>query len=151
MKNLTDDQLISYAVAYKNMMNKSKRLEATKMYGLDVKSAYHVVRLLNEVEMIMTEGDLDIERNREQLKSIRRGEWTYEQICDYFNKKEKELETLYQSSTLRHSPDEQQIRNLLLDCLEMRFGNLSGVVERPDKADATIKQIVSILKTQRYI
>lgn len=117
----------------------------------NTKFAYHVVRLLNEVEMIMTEGDLDIERNREQLKSIRRGEWTYEQICDYFNKKEKELETLYQSSTLRHSPDEQQIRNLLLDCLEMRFGNLSGVVERPDKADATIKQIVSILKTQRYI
>jgi hypothetical protein len=30
-----------------------------------VKFAYHVVRLIGEVEQILTEGDIDLRRNRE--------------------------------------------------------------------------------------
>jgi hypothetical protein len=40
------------------------------------KFAYHTVRLLNEAERLLLQGDLDLQRNREQLESIRRGEWT---------------------------------------------------------------------------
>ena len=58
---------------------------------MDVKFLYHVVRLLNEAEQILMEGDLDLERNREQLKSIRKGEWTFDQIVKYFDKQTLEI------------------------------------------------------------
>lgn len=79
----------------KNPDPSSKRYAGIQKYGFDVKFAYHVVRLLNEVEQILIEHDLDLERNREQLKSIRRGEWTQEQIIEYFSEKEKTLEEVY--------------------------------------------------------
>lgn len=106
----------------------STRYEMIQKYGYDVKFAYHVVRLLNEVEQILIEHDLDLERNREQLKSIRRGEWKEEQIVEYFQSKEKELEKVYSESTLRHSPNEDKIKAILLECLEMYYGSLDKII-----------------------
>lgn len=105
-----------------------KRKEIVKKYGYDVKFGYHLVRLLNEIEQILIEEDLDLERNREQLKSIRRGEWTEERVTRYFEDKEKQLEELYTKSELRHSPNESAIKELLIECLEMEFGDLSKVI-----------------------
>lgn len=123
-----------------------KRKEIVDRYGYDLKFAYHVVRLLNEVEMILVEGDLDLLRNREQLKSIRRGEWKLQDIKDYFTNKEKELETLYTNSTLQYSPDEEKIKQLLLDCLEEYYGSIPLVVEGEyHKAVREIKEIVGRL------
>lgn len=113
--------------------NISKRIDTIIKFGYDVKFAYHIVRLLNEVEQILTEGDLDLERNREQLKSIRRGDWTLEEIDLYFQKKELELETLYTNSTLQYSPNEEDIKTLLLECLETHYGSLDKVISQPDK------------------
>jgi len=107
----------------------SNRYEMVQKYGYDVKFGYHVVRLLNEIEQILIEKDLDLERNREQLKSIRRGEWTLEQIVDYFEKKEKELESIYTNSDLQHSPDEEKIKSILLECLEMHYGSLDNAIK----------------------
>ena len=42
-------------------------------HGIDTKFAYHVVRLILEVEQILVEGDIDLQRNHEQLKAVRRG------------------------------------------------------------------------------
>lgn len=53
----------------------TKRREDYDKYGYSLKFAYHVIRLLDEIDQILTEGDLDLTRNKEQLKSIRRGEW----------------------------------------------------------------------------
>jgi uncharacterized protein len=83
----------------------STRYEMIQKYGYDVKFAYHVVRLMDEVEQILEHGDIDLMNNREQLKSIRRGEWKMSEIEEYFARKEKELETLYTSSTLRTCVD----------------------------------------------
>jgi len=111
----------------------SKRRELIEKYGYDTKYAYHIFRLLDEVEQILTEGTIDLKRNKEQLKSVRRGEWTVEDIEKYFAKKESELETLYISSKLRYSPDEDSIKQLLMNCLEHHYGNLSSVILCPDK------------------
>lgn len=46
------------------------RAESIAKFGYDVKFAYHVVRLLDEIEQIMVESDLDLERNREQLRQF---------------------------------------------------------------------------------
>ena len=76
---------------------------------------------LLQAEQIMIEGDLDLQKNREQLKSIRRGEWSIERVQEYFNDKEKALEDIYLKSTIPNSPDENAIKNLLLNCLELLY------------------------------
>ena len=125
-----------------------KRKEVVEKFGFDVKFAYHVVRLLNEAEQILTEGDLDLMRNREQLKSIRRGEWTAQQVRDYFTKKEAELETLYQTSKLQYGPDEGAVKQLLLNCLEEHYGSLEKCVVNPDAAVTALREVAAVL--ERY-
>lgn len=122
------------------------RVEIRETYGYDVKFAYHVVRLLNEIEQILIEGDIDLQRNREQLKSIRRGEWKEEDIREYFANKEKDLEKLYIESKLPHSPDEAQIKKLLLECLEEHYGNLEDAIVKPDAAISALRDIKTILE-----
>ena len=122
----------AYAQASKirNKVNSSndKRAAEIARFGYDLKFAYHCVRLMNEVEQILVEGDLDLQRNREQLKSIRRGEWTLEQFETYFQNKEHALETAYANSKLPHGPDEDRLKRLLMSCLEHHYGSLSQAV-----------------------
>lgn len=106
----------------------STRFSDWEKHGYSTKFAYHVIRLLGEVEQILSEHDLDLTRNREQLKSIRRGEWTKDQITEYFQDKEKALEQLYIDSDLRDKPDMNSIKQLLLNCLETHYGSLDGMV-----------------------
>lgn len=124
----------------------SKRFEMIQKFGYDVKFAYHVVRLLDEVEQILVEGDIDLMRNREQLKSIRRGEWKMEDIELYFARKEKDLEKVYLESKLQNKPDEKRIRQLLIDCLEEHFGDLSTAIVKTDSSTDILKQIKELVK-----
>ncbi len=80
------------------------------------------------MEKILTEQDIDSERNREQLKAIRRGDWTIEDIETYFFRKEKKLESLYTACQLPPNPDEAKIQVLLLNCLEQYYGDLSSCI-----------------------
>jgi len=125
----------------------SKRWESVQKYGFDVKFAYHIVRLINECEQILVHHDLDLQEksSREQMKAIRRGDWTLEQIEEYFLEKSKDLEKLYHSSKLPYAPDEVRVKNLLLNCLEEYYGNLSNCIVRPDKAMIAIDQIKEII------
>ncbi len=111
----------------------SKRRESWEEHGYDLKFAYHIVRLLNEVEQMMTEHTLDLQRNREQLKSIRRGEWTKERIIEYFETKEKTLEDVYSKCELPYGPRKDEIKIVLMNCLEMWYGSLDKLL----KADRT--------------
>ena len=114
-------------------------------HGYDVKFAYHVVRLLDEIEQIMVEHDLDLERNREQLKAIRRGEWTLEQIERHFEGKERALENTYASSTLAHSPDEAKIKEVLMTCLEMHFGSVADAIQRKPSVERLVRDVQDVL------
>lgn len=106
----------------------SKRFEMVQEYGYDLKFAYHVVRLVLEVEQILTEQTLDLRRNSDMLKAIRAGEWTEQQVRDWFAMKERDLDVVYHSSPLRYKPDEDVIKALLLNCLEEHYGSLSNAV-----------------------
>jgi predicted nucleotidyltransferase len=123
----------------------SKRREMIEEFGYDVKFAYHVVRLMNEIEQILTEGDLDLERSREQLKSIRRGDWTVDQIERYFMDNETRLAKLYDASSLPHKPRMEEIKQLLLDCLEQHFGTLQGAIQTIDPALRALNDIEQVL------
>jgi hypothetical protein len=146
------DKFKSYAYAQVHKMQTKQPEEGTKraklveQYSYDVKFAYHVVRLLNEAEMLLLEGDLDLQRNREQLKSIRRGEWTQEQILDYFEKKRVLLEEARARSPLPAAPDENAIRDLLLKCLEAHYGSLDKAVVVPGRAEGLLRQIRELIE-----
>lgn len=122
-----------------------KRRETVEQYGFDVKFAYHTVRLLGEVEQILTEGTIDLQRNREQLKSIRRGEWSEEGVRQWASDKERQLEEAYHRSDLPTGPDEARIKALLVQCLEMHYGNLGDAVTIPDAAEQTLEEMRRVL------
>lgn len=125
----------------KNPQEGSNRSELREKFGYDVKYAMHVVRLLLEAEMILAEGDLDLRRNKEQLKSIRRGEWEVEKIVEWAGTKEKNLEELYIKSSLPYGPDKDKIRSLLLDCLKIHYNDLDNCIVEPDKYLKILKNI----------
>jgi predicted nucleotidyltransferase len=118
-----------------------KRAELVRVHGYDTKFGYHVVRLIGEVEQILIEGDIDLQRNNEQLKAIRRGEWTEDRLRQWFAEKETHLERVYAESTLQATPNEGQIKQLLFDCLEEHYGTLEGCVVRPDRALNALRNI----------
>ncbi len=123
-----------------------KRAQLIAKHGYDVKFAYHVVRLLTEVEMILIEQDIDLQRNNDQLKAIRRGEWTEKRLRTWCADKESHLERLYAESKLRATPDEPMIRELLLTCLEEHYGSLQGCVVKPDRAVEALRNIQAELE-----
>ncbi|MEO6810044.1 MAG: nucleotidyltransferase domain-containing protein [Isosphaeraceae bacterium] len=120
---------------------KGKRAELVAEHGFDTKFAYHVVRLISEVEQILLEGDIDLQRNNEQLKAIRRGEWTEDRLRAWFADKESHLERVYAESTLRPTPDEPRIKGLLIDCLEAHYGSLDGCLVDPDRTLTALRNI----------
>ncbi|HEY3998923.1 MAG TPA: nucleotidyltransferase domain-containing protein [Candidatus Xenobia bacterium] len=117
-----------HKMATKTPQPGSKRAADIAEHGFDRKYSYHLVRLLNECEQILSEGDLDLQRDREILKAVRRGEWSEERVREYFAAKERHLEELYRTSPLPYEPDEERIKALLLQCLEDHFGSLAAVV-----------------------
>jgi len=128
-----------------------KRKEGVEKYGYDLKFGYHVVRLILEVEQILSEQTLDLERNREVLKAIRRGEWTVDQIRQFFQDKEIQLEKLYHDSPLPYKPDEEEIKTLLLECLEEHYGDLSSAVVSEKGIILALRQVTEIVDRNRHL
>lgn len=129
--------------------NKSRttgvRKEIIEKYGYDTKFAYHVVRLLLECEQILQTGEMDLQRDRELYKAIRSGEWSLAQVQGFFDQKQKYLEQLYQDSTLPYNPDENAIKQLLLNCLEHHFGSLDKVLVRVESTHGNaLEDIIAI-------
>lgn len=103
-----------------------KRVELVEKFGYDTKFAYHCIRLADECRQILMTGNLDIEQNREELKAIRRGEWSMEHLEDEMKRRLVNLDELFLTSTLAQEPDWKALNNVLLVCLEIKFGSLSA-------------------------
>jgi len=143
--------------AYQQMAGMTDRKKATgkrkaliEEFGFDVKFAYHTVRLLEEAEQILAEGDLDLQRSKDILKGIRRGMLTEQDIRDYFTRKEAHLTRLYEESKLPYGPDEDAIKGLLLNCLEQHYGSLSHVVHVTERDRATLEEIYRLAGSALY-
>jgi predicted nucleotidyltransferase len=137
-----------HKIEQKTNSSNPKRAAVIAEHGFDLKFASHSVRLGLEAEQILIEHDLDIERNREVLKSIRRGEWSIERIKEFCSQKERHLDDLYQKSTLQHSPDEEAIKELLMNCLEQHYGSLDQAVKREVPVERMISELKAVL--ERY-
>jgi predicted nucleotidyltransferase len=122
-----------------------KRKQIREQLGFDVKFAYHLVRLLNECEQILMNETLDLRLNNEHLKAIRRGEVPEEDIRAWASNKEMQLETLFVNSKLPNNPRYDEIRQLLLDCLEHHYGSLEKCIETPDKYKVLLQQMKDMI------
>jgi predicted nucleotidyltransferase len=132
-----------------NKEPQGKRAELVAAHGYDTKFAYHVVRLLGEAEQILLEGDIDLQRDNDRLKAIRRGEWTEERLRQWAADKEADLERAYAASQLPAAPDEGRLKALLLNCLEEHYGSLEGCLVQPDRAVAALRAVQAELDRVR--
>lgn len=142
LEHLTDDELLEFC-------NLSSELTAREniisQYSMDTKGIYHVVRLSLECEQILTTGNLDLECNSELFKAIRRGEWTYQKLREWFDDKEKHLEEAYSNSTLRHESDEETIKGLLLKCIETHYGSLDKAIKTDNSIEKLKDELLKVL------
>jgi uncharacterized protein len=128
-----------------------KRAELVEKHGYDTKFAYHVVRLLGEAEQILVEGDIDLQRDNDRLKAIRRGEWTEERLRNWAAEKEADLERAYANSTLPAQPNEAKLKALLLQCLEEHYGSLGNAIVQPNEAITALRAIQANLDAVRHL
>jgi predicted nucleotidyltransferase len=143
-------KFLGYAHSQLHKMNlknpEGKRKELIEQFGFDTKYACHLVRLAYECEMILTEHTLDLRRHNEHLKRIRKGEITQEEILKWFGEKELQLNKLYGESSLRHKPDEEAIKALLLNCLESHYGSLDKCISNDTIERQALREINFILE-----
>ena len=134
----------------KNPIGKRKAL--VEKFGVDVKFLYHLVRLMDEIDQILQTHDINLDQDSERLKSIRRGEWTLERIEHWFEEKDIALEKIYANSTLPYGPNEEAIRDLLLECLTIHYGELTTAIHIPPDMSIMISELESVIdKYQRKL
>lgn len=68
-----------------------------------------------------------MEKNSDILKSVRNGMYSLDEAKVWFKEKELHLQKLYVDSKIPYQPDWNYLRTLLLQCFEMRYGNLNEV------------------------
>lgn len=127
-----------------------KRKELVEKYGYDTKFATHIFRLLLECEQILTDGTLDLQLNKELLKSVRRGDLKKEEIEKWAVDKTRTIERLYETSKLPLKPDEDKIRNLLLDCLEHHYGSIKEYENLNGDRYKNIVERISEIINEKY-
>lgn len=149
LDRLSMRELTEYQRLYEDGLAVSSRFEIHKFHGFDVKFAYHILRLLDEAEQILLEGDLDLQRAREAMKAVRRGDWTANEIHNWAIEKDKALEAAYTNCKLPERPPVEPIKKLLLDCLENHYGSLGECIVQVNWAESILKNIDSLLNEAR--
>jgi uncharacterized protein len=94
------------------------RSKIEREFGLDLKHAMHLIRLLRMGNEILTTGDVLVKRpDAKELLEIRNGKWAYNQIIEYAEKMDKEvLEDAYKKTKLPHKVNIKLVDELLEYC-----------------------------------
>lgn len=119
----------SYAVArqeyrqYKSWLKNRNpaRAELESKYKYDTKHAMHLVRLIRMGEEILKTGTFKVYRpDREELKEIRNGSLSYEELIEWSDRKVKELYSFVREGkcTLPDKPDYEKINELIINIRE---------------------------------
>ena len=126
-----------------------KRQASIEAHGFDTKFAYHIVRLALECEQLLESGEMVLDRDGALYRSIRAGEWNEERIVGWFEDKERSLERLYGESALPHEADEEALRRLLLECLEMHYGSLAAALADDTRHARLLRGLETLLVRHR--
>ena len=91
-------------------------------YGYDCKHASHLCRLYKMgIEILEGKGVIVKRPDAEWLLSIRQGAMTYEELLEWMDQKEKEMEEADANSMLPHHPDREAVEKIQIDFLESGF------------------------------
>jgi len=147
LKITTDDQWLSAARqiglsdnfieimqkerAYKNLKSQYDKYQIWKKtrnpiraaleekFQMDTKNALHLIRLLRMCKEVLSTGKVIVKRpDREELLSIRNGEWTYDHLIEEAEKLDAECEALYKTSVLPKTPDFEYLDRLCIELVE---------------------------------
>lgn len=141
-------RFLGYAHQQKKRMLSSNRTDLIEQFGYDTKSAYHIVRLTLQAQQILETQDMDFSEHSDFLKEVRKGAFaTVDELMAWYTEKEVYLNKLYNESTLRRAPDRAALKEILMSCLEVKYGSLDKVYQGVEvdafrKLEA-IKQIVN--------
>lgn len=99
-----------------------KRAAIEEKFGFDLKHASHLVRLLKMCKEIVETGKVNVKRthDREELLAIKNhGIWSYEQVVEWADKQEKEIQKIASTSTvLPKEPNVQILDNLCVNLIQ---------------------------------
>lgn len=129
----------------KTAPSNEKRAATVAAYGYDVKYAMHLVRLCLECEQLLETGEMHLDKDAALYRKIRAGEWSFEYLEEWFTSKEKHLEELLNTSSLPYSPDEDVIKKVLLECLEMHYGSLDQAIKIETPVEKLLAEMQSII------
>lgn len=94
------------------------RSELEAKYGYDTKHASHLIRLLRTGLEILRDHVVRVRRpDAEELKAIRDGQWSYDELMEQADQLQAEITTMYETSTLRRAPEMAKIDEILLEVL----------------------------------
>lgn len=94
-----------------------KRSILEEQFGYDTKHLSHTIRLLIGGQNILRTGEYEPRlkgENLELVRSVLAGKFTYDEVVEMAEKMEKELEDLYNKSTLQHGADKVKANQLLI-------------------------------------
>jgi len=99
-----------------------KRKTLVDKYGYDCKNGSHLIRLLRMGIEFLTEGELFVEReDATQLISIKKGEWSLEQVKREAEKLFLLAQEAYVRSKLPDKPDYKKAEELLMSMVESNW------------------------------
>lgn len=106
------------------------RAELEEKYKYDTKHAMHLVRLLSMCKEILSEGVIKVKRpDADFLLRIRNGEFDYDWLIKWAEDTEKEINALYETSTLRYTADYEAIDNLYREVL-LEYWDKHGLLRK---------------------
>lgn len=126
-----------------------KRAKTISEHGYDTKFAYNIVRLALECEQLLGAHELVLNRDGNFYRAIRAGEWSQEQVIEWFEAKSRTLEQLHDRSSLPETANREAVRQLLLDCLEMHYGSLEDAVVIESASERLARDMAQTLQRHR--
>jgi len=99
-----------------------ERQQMIEKYGYDCKMSYHVLRLIDYMDQILTLNDIDLMRNKEECKLMRAGEWgNFDRFDREFQKRMDHLDKLSRKCNLPPQPQSGALKKLLIEILEEHY------------------------------
>ena len=109
---------------WKTSRNEARAILEAK-FGYDTKHAMHLVRLMRMcVEILDGKGVQVFRPDREELISIRRGAWSYEDLLQEAKDLDEKAAYLYEHSALRSRPSVERLNDLCIQVIDMHHDML---------------------------
>jgi hypothetical protein len=118
-----------YAIGQMNRIKSRKpedenRRKLIERVGYDCKMGSHVLRLIDNLEQLLTTQELDLMRNKEEVKRMKVGNWgSLERLESEFNRRMDDIGELARKVSLPVQPRSGELHELLKEILDGYFGN----------------------------